>query len=289
LYPSLSFAAVRVPNEPPPSRFPVVSDRPNPVADHEPRRIEVREFGQRIEQLDYFQMLGIPCDASTQDVDLAFMALAKVWHPDRLPSALADLTDICTHIISRLNDAHHTLRDPAARAHYLLMVRQGAGAPSAQDYVRRVLEASQLFQKAEALAKHEDYKRAEQLCRDAHQADPTQADYLALLAWIEAMHPGSQTPEATLDKVSILDRAIAVSDRCERAFYYRGMLYKRLGDPYLALADFRKAVALNPRATDAQSEARVLVSRYGSRPPRKGPTDPPRRPSGLSKKTDPTK
>ncbi|MEI7892585.1 MAG: tetratricopeptide repeat protein [Myxococcales bacterium] len=270
--PFLSSAAVRLPQQetkptvtaPRDSEKSVALKRPEPRGtDHEQRRAEVLEYAKRIDRLDYFDMLGVAHDAAPEAVEMAFLALAKVWHPDRLPSQLMDLVDSCTHIVARLNEAYRTLHDPLVRSKYMLLVREGGAT---QEYVSRVVQAAQTFQKAEFFAKREEYAKAEELCRKAQEADPTQADYLALLAWLEAMKAENQSRGKTTECISMLDRAVAVSDRCERARYYRGMLYKRLGNIPLALADFRKAVEINPRAADTQSELRLLLRRHGENP-----------------------
>ena len=43
----------------------------------------------------------------------------------------------------------------------------------------------------------------------------------------------------------MLDKAISMNDRCEKAYFWRGMLNKRVGKAESAYRDFRKAVDLN--------------------------------------------
>jgi hypothetical protein len=63
----------------------------------------------------------------------------------------------------------------------------------------------------------------------------------------------------------MLGKAIAMSERCERAFYWRGMLYKRIGKLDAAYRDFREAVELNPDNIDAVREMRLHNMRSGTR------------------------
>ena len=107
------------------------------------------------------------------------------------------------------------------------------------------------------------------------------------------MKPEGQTTSGAQGAIKLLDRAVGLSARCERAYFYRGQLHKRLGNAQLAMRDFRKAAELNPRNIDAVREVRLHEMRAqkgGSVPPPASPSSPPRakgkpeaKPSGLFK------
>ena len=68
----------------------------------------------------------------------------------------------------------------------------------------------------------------------------------------------------------MLDKAASMgAGRCEKAFFWRGMLYKRLGKMDLATKDFKRVVDLNPRNIDAAREVRLhhMRGNRGSVPP----------------------
>jgi tetratricopeptide (TPR) repeat protein len=52
-----------------------------------------------------------------------------------------------------------------------------------------------------------------------------------------------------------------MSPNCERAYFYRGMLLKKVDNFNAAVKDFRKAAELNPRNTDAMREVRLHTMR----------------------------
>jgi tetratricopeptide (TPR) repeat protein len=119
----------------------------------------------------------------------------------------------------------------------------------------------------------------------ALEGDPTQPDYLAMLAWLEASKPANQSPEKTLECIRMLDRAASMGGRSEKAFYWRGLLYKRLGKIDMATKDFRRVAEMNPRNIDAAREVRLQQMRgaRGSTPP------PPRASPGGQKQDDASK
>ena len=68
---------------------------------------------------------------------------------------------------------------------------------------------------------------------------------------------------ATQDRLLMLDRAVQMNESCEKAFFYRAMLHKRLGNDRQASRDFRKSADLNPRNLDSLREVRLYEMRKG--------------------------
>jgi curved DNA-binding protein CbpA len=263
------------PPQPPPGLSPALTERWQEIIDR----------ASTIDRADYFMMLDLPRDATLENVESAFFELAKKWHPDRLPTELAAVRDACSRVFSRMSEAHSTLADGEKRTRYMRLLADGTGSPEMQETVAKVVGAATHFQKAEVCFKRTDYVQAEEWCRKAVQADPTQPDYQALLAWLTALKPEYQSLEKTNECIQMLDRAIALSDKCERGYFWRGALYKRLGRGARAIRDFRRAAELNPRNIDAAREVRLHQMRGGrssSKPPQASST----RPSPLPPKSD---
>lgn len=226
---------------------------------------EIVDRATTIDRADYFSMLELARDATKDEVETAFLDLAKIWHPDRLPAELGPIRDACSRVFARMNEARATLTDDEQRARYMRLLADGSGSPEMQETVAKVIEAATTFQKAEVCFKRNDYAQAESFCRKAVAADATQPDYLALLAWLVALKPENQSPDKTRDSIQMLDRAIALSSKCEKAYFWRGMLNKRVGKADAAMRDFRRAVDLNPRNIDAARELRLHRMRGGRR------------------------
>lgn len=208
-------------------------------------------------------MLDLARDATPEEAQASFFSLAKKWHPDRLPSELGPVRDACSRVFARMSEAHSTLTDSERYSRYMRLLAEGSGSPEMQETVAKVVEAATDFQKAEVCFKRQDYAQAEVLCQKAAKADPTQPDYLAMLAWLISLKPESQSAEKVAECIQMLDRAVAMSDRCERGYFWRGMLHKRVGRADAAIRDFRRAYDLNPRNIDAAREVRLHNMRGG--------------------------
>ncbi len=282
--PPISMGLKQAASRPSASPVPAKSLAPPPPSTLTPelaaRWKEITDRAANIDRADYFMMLDIARDATHEDIETAFFALAKRWHPDRLPPELAPVRNSCSRVFARMSEAHTTLGDEEQRARYMKLLADGSGSPEMQETVAKVIEASQNFQKAEVFIKRNDLVQAEAYCRQALDADPMQADYVAMFAWLTALKPENQSPEKTLESIKMLDKAASLSSRCEKAYYWRGMLYKRLGKNDMATKDFKRVVDLNPRNIDAAREVRLHQMRGGraSNPPppqaRKSPVPP---------------
>jgi len=72
--------------------------------------------------MNYFDFFGLPhkLNLDLKDLESRFYALSKQWHPDRFARANAEQRRISEDATATLNDGYRTLRDPIARAEYLL-------------------------------------------------------------------------------------------------------------------------------------------------------------------------
>jgi hypothetical protein len=251
--------------------------------EHAARRAEIERRSQSIDSEDYFQMLGIGRDATPEQIRSAYFALARTWHPDRLPGELADMKAPLGRVFSRFNDAYQALSDAARRKEYLERLHQGGGTADDDAKLARVVDAALEFQKAEILLKKHDLDGAEALATRAAEADPEQPEYVTLLVWIQAQRrgdpPGMQegaTSSHFDDLIQTLSNVLAKEPRYERALYYRGVLQKRAGRIDKAIRDFKLVAEINPKNIDAVREVRLHEMRR-----RTSPTSPPTDGGGL--------
>ncbi len=234
---------------------------PLTAAEESSLREEIKRRAANIDNETFFAVLGVPDDAAPDAVRSAYFALAKKWHPDRLPASLADARDDAARVFARMSDAHATLTDAGRRQKYVDMLKSGEGQPDEQAKVQRVIEATLDFQKAEVFVKKHDFEKAEALAQRAMEGDPEQPDYMALYAWALANRRERMASKDFGEPLTLLNRAIALEPRCERARFYRGTLLKMTGKQQAAIADFRQAAELNPRNIDAVREVRLWEMR----------------------------
>lgn len=242
---------------------------PTNLTDEQRARVEeIQARAKSITKENYFDMLDVKRDATKEQVQQSFVALAKRWHPDRLPEALLFVRDDGAKVFSMLSEAHSALTDDKKRANYIEAMAAGVGTHDDQRKLEAVLEAANEYQKALIYLKKGDTQKAEELAKHALALDAEQADYLALTAWLSSQKTDGQSASWTLSAIETLTRALKMNENCERAYFYRASLYKRMGNTKASVADFRKSVELNPRNLEATREIRVYEMRSGgSEPP----------------------
>lgn len=236
------------------------SRRPNPTPP-KPRG-DVQAFREEVmarrelENADFYRVLGLEPKAEAAAVRAAFFQLAKRWHPDRLGPELEDLRDEVTRAFARMSEAYQVLNDEEQRARYDASLEEGGDEE--QEEVLAVLRAAAAFQRAEVLVKKRDDLGALEEARAAYQGDPSQAEYMALYAWLES----KQRKEGGLDDLlSLLDDAVRGEPDNVRIRWYRAQLFKRMGREVHAIRDFRHIVGVAPGHVEAQRELRVYEMR----------------------------
>jgi len=229
------------------------------------RREAVLKRADGIDRENYFSMLGVGRDASNDELQAAYYALAKTWHPDRQPPELSRVREHASKVFARMSEAFETLSDPAKRKRYVEVMKGGAGTPEEADKIQQILDAASDFQRGEILWKKNDPGGAEQYILRAYKADPDQADYIALYAMLQLSKRPIDAPVD--DLIKLCDRAIDSHERCERAYFCRALLKKRVGKIDAAMSDFRVTCDINPKNIDAAREVRLYEMRRARQSP----------------------
>jgi curved DNA-binding protein CbpA len=203
--------------------------------------------------------------ATPDEIKKAFIEAVKSWHPDRVPQGLEEIRPLFAKVFARLELARSTISDPQQRARYLEELAKPDTAASAQDI--STAEAGLELRKAEGMLKKNDAVAAERHLRRAVQLAPNNVECQVLLVWLQVK------PDSSLERLRALvvdlDRLIARDPESKRAYYFRGMLQKRLDQPKKAISDFARAVDIDPHNVDAARELRILRMRQERAEPTK--------------------
>lgn len=117
------------------------------------------------------------------------------------------------------------------------------------------LEAMSSFRLAEGALQRNDLAAAEEHVKKAIAADPTQADYMTLHAWIRAL---GGTGVAVEEAIRTMSKVLIEDPSNEKALFYRGKLLVQTNRLLEALNDFNELLSANPHHREAQSEVRQL-------------------------------
>ncbi len=118
------------------------------------------------------------------------------------------------------------------------------------------LEAMANFRMAESALQRNDTASAERLAKKAVDGDPSQVEYVTLLAWIRALR--SSDPKAIDASIATITDVLEREPDLVRALLYRAKLYKRRHNAAAALADLDLLLSIDPEHKEAQNEVRAL-------------------------------
>ncbi len=227
------------------------------------RRQRIAERARTIAEEDFFRRLSLTREASGADVDAAYQALRNLWDATLLPPALDDAREDCQRVLACLTEAHATLRNPFLRGEYVSRLHAAALRTSADRYAEdlKASGAPDAWTGAQALFARGDNERAERLARRASRDDPKNAGALAMVAWLEAQLPPNQGDAPTRARIAVLDKAIDMDAQSGRAYFWRGLLQKRLDNHAAAARDFRRVLELDPKHAQADQELRLAEMR----------------------------
>jgi curved DNA-binding protein CbpA len=204
---------------------------------------------------DHFAVLGVPRSATDDDVKAAFLELAKVFHPDRLPGSLKHLSAKMRAVFEAVREAYETLQSGPRRGSYQASIRVEKPPEKSSNPAEEALEA---FKRGEARLRKRDYSGAEQEYHCAYLVDP-KASYLAAEAWAVYMDPVRREQAARAKRM--IAEAVKKDANCERAHYQLGVIARVEGDMDRAEKHFREAVRLDPKHPEANQELRLIQMR----------------------------
>jgi curved DNA-binding protein CbpA len=206
------------------------------------------------ERNDLYSLLEVDKNAAPGTIQAAYVKLAKVWHPDKLPPGMLHRKDDAARLFSKLSEGRRVLCDTELRQTYDHELETGE---SEEATVTRVVEAASEFRKAELLAKRNDYAAALRHAEAAYKADDEQPEYAALYAFV-VLQSAPDLEQKRIDELAeIVDKAAKADKENLRIRLYRGYVFKRAGRELEAMRDF-KYVARNDRHNvDALRELRL--------------------------------
>lgn len=215
-----------------------VEDILSPISEEEEAFMrKVNDIFERLDSINYFELLGLPETANSEAVRKSYYAMAKEFHPDRFfDSTDTAMKDKLSQIFDSLTDAYNAVKDEEGRRKYLLMTGHlESGMPSGSD------RAQEDFGKGIELIKAGDAKAAAQLLERATKASPSEPSYWNYLALSLSKLPGRDK-----DAEQAMREAIKHDPTNSEYYTNLGLLCLKAKKNSEAKNLFLKALALDP-------------------------------------------
>ncbi|MEM7606679.1 MAG: DnaJ domain-containing protein [Myxococcota bacterium] len=140
-------------------------------------------MSDRLDQLDYYTLLGLEPGADADAVRDGFRTFALKYHPDNHGGA-----ERAAQIFRRGTEAYRVLRDPSARARYDEGLRTGElrlGEPKKAKVARLGLKAKPFYDKARTSLRQGDRANAKLHLKLAMGYEPDHPELLKLQAELD--------------------------------------------------------------------------------------------------------
>jgi tetratricopeptide (TPR) repeat protein len=243
---------------------------PKPVAPDSPIQATPtmsRQEQNLLEQLNelktknFFDRLGLQTTASGKDATVAFMQVAKSYHPDQIPQeASPRVRSLSSDIFALYNEAHQTLSDNRKRIEYAEAIE--AGFEDGQVDISKIMESEMMFQKGEVLANAGRFAEAQDLFQKAIDLNPDEGEffiYRGYATFFATQNPDTMARERCLQDIK---KGLQMRDNnVANGFLFLGRIYKALGDLDTASKNFKKALGLEKNNLEASRELRLLSMR----------------------------
>jgi CheY-like chemotaxis protein/tetratricopeptide (TPR) repeat protein len=211
----------------------------------------------------HFEVLGVGADASAGEVDAAYEALAREYHPDQFRARSDDVRALGMRIFDRLGEAQVVLRDTGRRRKYQAQLERDRAALEEGDsapFVQRESTGDAAEQVYFAGVEHlraRRYREAVQAFRQAAALAPGQASYRGALGWALFRRAPADI-DAIQAGLTELRRAVQMEPSNPWVRISLGRFFAETGYPDDAIAEFEVALRLNPGLADIEEEIRRL-------------------------------
>lgn len=263
--------------EPPrgwPTRYADFTVDPALLAEDTPLSADYRKmllfYHAHLERVSYYELLGVPRDASGAALKRAYFKLSKLFHPDRFfRQDLGSFGGRLNEVFRWLNEAQKTLGNKTRRADYDAQLARGvlgpwhdgtaeagqastSGISVSAELARRPL--AELLGEGKRLERSEDFRGAVE-------------HYEAALAQRESAELMNRIAECQVRLRSDLEHAerrargaIALSPQTARYLATLAYIFELQGAHDEAIASYRRALEIDPGHRGAQTRLERLLS-----------------------------
>jgi len=220
----------------------------------------IDRFHATLERKTHFELLGVDEETPASVLRSQFIALGKQWHLDAFAGIeLGDRKRKVDDIFQRINEAHETLKDPDARAEYMVLLdrrKQGLATD-----VHSVLRAEGLVDEALAKMRQRAWSEAKNLLEEARGLNPDDPLYRVYFAW--ATYQEKRSSRAVQDAaIKQLKDALSQQENLSTAHQYLGQIYFDREDYKSAIKWWRTCLRYDDKNIEATRGLRLANTRF---------------------------
>jgi len=213
---------------------------------------------QNLKKQNFFEILDLAQECSSEEVKQSFRTLAKSFHPDKtIPNAaFLPHQDAVTYYFKRLSEAYTTLQTDTTRLAYKQRLIDGSSSIDLQE----AIDSEMLYRSGISALRSLHYTRAEQLLKKSLKYNSKNAECRAHYAWALYMSDLSNVASQRI-AIALLKNVIVDSPDSKFAYFYTGKILQSTKKPESATKYFKKAVRIDSKYHEALRELRLIELR----------------------------
>lgn len=214
-----------------------------------------KEFSQK----NYFEILGVPENASPSEIKKAYFRLAKEYHPDRhYNPSMKRAHPTAEALFALIVEAYETLMDEEKKKEYLDRLKRGVTAKEEAEMAEKALKAEIEFQKGMVFFRKRQWREASHSFSQAMESNPGEPEFKIYFFWSRFMSLVNSPEEAKKVLLELENLANQLAPPFPRSFYFLGRGYKIVGDFARAHSYLKKARELLPEDLEVRQELRAI-------------------------------
>ena len=202
--------------------------------------VEISQKYLGLDELDHYELLGLPQDAAPAEIKRAYLDAAKRYHPDALARAQldGDTRQKAGKVFGAIGKAHAVLSNPKRRQDYDASLDSDDTDLDAE----RLAAAETNYRKGEILMRQGNFRGALEYLKPAVELWPDDAAYQSALGW--SLYKA--TPSDPVRARQHLESAYGLEPRNAETAYQLALVLKTLGETAPAANLMAKARSLDP-------------------------------------------
>jgi curved DNA-binding protein CbpA len=239
--------------------------KPRPAAKSPPHTMtpeaRLKELARRVDgAANYFEMLGLPHEAPTEQFRQAFTEFAREFHPDKFNSAPDAVRQLATEIFDRMRGAWEVIQNETERAKYTDRVIHGkkSDEEEAMEKVEAYYRADANFKRGHAAFTNGRTVEAHNFFKQAVEDCPEEYEFLVYYGYTLFFTSRIKDPQMAAQGIGLIQTVLRQNEKQARkldsGWVLLGRAYRDGGDFNDALKAFKTAYELNPGNADAKRQ-----------------------------------